>query len=100
HGLNRLVEQLRQLARQRGWVAERFDGWQGRLPALLQKRVGASNSRFAQRLWGQDWGEVFPPDQSGVARATGQGLVLDQELRDEALELFLTYRRRLPRHLR
>jgi hypothetical protein len=43
---------------------------------------------------------VFPPDQSGVARATGQGLVLDQELRDEARELFLTYRRRLPRHLR
>jgi hypothetical protein len=26
--------------------------------------------------------------------------VLDQQLRDEARELFLTYRRRLPRHLR
>jgi hypothetical protein len=100
HGLNRLVEQLRQLARQRGWVAERFDGWQGRLPALLQQRFGASNERFSQRVWGQDWGEVFPPGQSGVAGAAGQGLVLDQQLRDEARELFLTYRRRLPRHLR
>jgi hypothetical protein len=100
HGLNRLVEQIRQLARQRGWVAERFDGWQGRLPALLQQRFGASNNRFAQRVWGQDWGEVFPPDQSGKARAAGQGLVLDQELRDKARELFLAYRRRLPRHLR
>lgn len=100
HGLNRLVEQLRQLARQRGWVAERFDGWQGRLPALLQQRFGASNERFAQRVWGQDWGEVFPPDQSGLAGTAGQGLALDQELRDEARELFLTYRRRLPRHLR
>jgi hypothetical protein len=101
HGLNRLVEQLRQLARQRGWVAERFDGWQGRLPALLQQRFGASNERFAQRVWGQDWGEVFPPGQSGVAGvAAGQGLVLDQQLRDEARELFLAYRRRLPRHLR
>ena len=101
HGLNRLVEQLRQLARQRGWVAERFDGWQGRLPALLQQRFGASNERFAQRVWGQDWGEVFPPGQSGVAGvAAGQGLVLDQQLREEACELFLTYRRRLPRHLR
>ena len=101
HGLNRLVEQLRQLARQRGWVAERFDGWQGRLPALLQQRFGASNERFSQRVWGQDWGEVFPPGQSGVAGvAAGQGLVLDQQLREEACELFLTYRRRLPRHLR
>jgi hypothetical protein len=100
HGLNRLVEQLRQLARQRGWVAERFDGWQGRLPALLQQRFGASNERFAQRVWGQDWGEVFPPGQSGLAGAAGQGLVLDQQLREEACELFLTYRRRLPRHLR
>jgi hypothetical protein len=100
HGLNRLVEQLRQLARQRGWVAERFDGWQGRLPALLQQRFGASNERFAQRVWGQDWGEVFPPGQSGLAGAAGQGLVLDQPLREEACELFLTYRRRLPRHLR
>lgn len=101
HGLNRLVEQLRQLARQRGWVAERFDGWQGRLPALLQQRFGASNERFSQRVWGQDWGEVFPPGQSGVAGvAAGQGLVLDQQLRDEARELFLAYRRRLPRHLR
>ena len=100
HGLNRLVEQLRQLARQRGWVAERFDGWQGRLPALLQQRFGASNERFSQRVWGQDWGEVFPPGQSGLAGAAGQGLVLDQQLREEACELFLTYRRRLPRHLR
>jgi hypothetical protein len=100
HGLNRLVEQLRQLARQRGWVAERFDGWQGRLPALLQQRFGASNERFAQRVWGQDWAEMFPPGQSGLAGAAGQGLVLDQQLRDEARELFLTYRRRLPRHLR
>jgi hypothetical protein len=82
-------------------VAARFDGWQGRLPALLQQRFGASNERFSQRVWGQDWGEVFPPGQSGVAGvAAGQGLVLDQQLRDEARELFLAYRRRLPRHLR
>jgi hypothetical protein len=100
HGLNRLVEQIRQLARQRGWVAERFDGWQGRLPALLQQRLGASNERFAQRVWGQDWAEVFPPGQSGVDHGAGQGLVLDQELRDEARELSLAYRRRLPRQLR
>jgi len=100
HGLNRLVEQIRQLARQRGWVDERFDGWQGRLPALLQHRLAASNSRFAQRVWGQSWGELFPAGLCGPAEAAGKGLVLDEELRDQARELFLAYRRRLPRRLR
>jgi hypothetical protein len=35
-----------------------------------------------------------------VDHGAGQGLVLDQELRDEARELSLAYRRRLPRQLR
>lgn len=100
HGLNRLVEQIRQLARQRGWVAERFDGWQGRLPALLQQRFGASNERFAQRVWGQGWEQVFPAAASGGQGQVGKGLALDRQLRDEALALFQAYRRRLPRHLR
>jgi hypothetical protein len=100
HGLNRLVEQIRQLARQRGWVAERFDGWQGRLPALLQQRLAASNSRFAQRVWGQSWEEVFAAGQPGAAQAAVKGLVLDEDLRDEARELFQAYRQRLPRRLR
>jgi hypothetical protein len=100
HGLNRLAEQIRQLARQRGWVHERFDGWQGRLPALLQQRLAASNSRFAQRVWGQSWQEVFPPGQPGAAKAVAKGLVLDEDLRDEARELFQAYRSRLPRSLR
>jgi hypothetical protein len=100
HGLNRLVEQIRQLARQRGWVAERFDGWEGRLPVLLQQRLAASNSRFAQRVWGQSWQEVFPAAQPGGAEATAKGLVLDENLREEARELFQAYRRRLPRRLR
>jgi hypothetical protein len=100
HGLNRLVEQIRRLAHQRDWVAERFDGWQGRLPALLQQRLAGSNSRFAQRVWGESWQKVFPCAEPGGRELVGKGLVLDQELRDEAHELFLAYRRRLPRHLR
>jgi hypothetical protein len=100
HGLNRLVEQIRLLARQRDWVAERFDGWQGQLPALLRQRLGAGNSRFAQRVWGQSWEEVFPAGWPGAGSAVGKGLVLDQDLRDEARALFLAYRKRLPRSLR
>jgi hypothetical protein len=100
HGLNRLVERLRQLARQRGWVAERFDGWQGRLPALLQQRLAASNSRFAERVWGQGWEAVFPAGQPGAQAAATKGLVLDEDLHDQAHALFLAYRRRLPSSLR
>jgi hypothetical protein len=100
------VEQIRRLAHQRDWVAERFDGWQGRLPALLQQRLAGSNSRFAQRVWGQDWEEVFAPGQPDAAQAVAKGLVLekglvlDEDLRDQARELFQAYRRRLPHNLR
>jgi len=94
--LNRLVDQLRGLARRRGWVAERFSGWHRRTLRHLEERLGASNQRFAQRVWGCSWEEQFLPE----ACAADQGLVLDQELRDEARELFLAYRRRLPRALR
>lgn len=100
HGLNRLVEQIRRLSRQRGWVAERFDGWQGRLPALLQQRLAGSNGRFAQRVWGQSWEQVFTAGPLTGAAEAGRGLALDQELREEARALFLAYRRRLPRALR
>jgi len=100
HGLNRLVERIRLLARRRGWVAERFDGWQGRLPALLQDRLGASNARFAERVWGQPWQGVFAASTSSGGQQAERGLLLDQDLHDEARELFLAYRKRLPSHLR
>ena len=96
HGLNRLVEQIRALARRRGWVEERFSGWQPRALRLLEAGLGPANARFAQRVWGCGWQEVFTPQALPVDR----GLVLDQELRDEARVLFLAYRRRLPRALR
>ena len=97
HGLNRLVEQLRILARQRGWVKERYSGWQGRLLQRFEQHYAASNDRFAQQVWGQNWLACFapppPPSES-------QGLVLDQELRQEARRLFTDYRCRLPQALR
>ena len=96
HGLNRLVEQIRALARRRGWVEERFNGWQPRSLRRLEEGLGPANERFAQRVWGCRWGEVFPAQ----APQPDRGLVLDQELRDEARALFLAYRRRLPRALR
>ncbi|MGB5133564.1 MAG: hypothetical protein WBN89_00140 [Prochlorococcaceae cyanobacterium] len=101
HGLNRLVERIRSRARARGWVDDRFSGWRGRLPALLQEQLGASNERFARRVWDRSWEQVFGP--AGAPPAGGdppRGLLLDQELRDEALALVRAYRRRLPPALR
>ena len=96
HGLNRLVERIRQLARRRGWVDERFNGWHGRLPALLLEQLGASNERFATRVWGTGWNSLFPQGAgSGI-----HGLVVDRELQDEAKRLFCSYRRGLPKLLR
>lgn len=96
HGLNRLTARIRSLSRQRGWVDERFNGWQGRLPVLLQQSLGASNGRFAQRVWAQPWESVFSQSPMLATR----GLVLDQELQEEAKCLFSSYRRRLPEALR
>ena len=96
YGLNRLTSKIRTLSRQRGWVNERFNGWQGRLPALLQQSLGASNVRFAQRVWAVSWDSVFP--QASVVAT--RGLVLDQELQEEAKSLFSGYRCRLPQALR
>ncbi|MEO1002361.1 MAG: hypothetical protein AAFX65_04535 [Cyanobacteria bacterium J06638_7] len=92
HGLNRLVEQVRARARQRGWVGERFSGWNGPLRRQLQACCDAANERFAQRVWGQAWQACF--DGPEPARADA-GLVLEPELRQEADQLFEGYRRRL-----
>jgi hypothetical protein len=101
HGLNRLVERIRSRARARGWVDDRFSGWRGRLPALLQERLGASNDAFALRVWGRSWEQVFGPAGAPSAAAEApRGLLLDEELRDEAQALVRDYRRRLPPALR
>lgn len=98
HGLNRLVERIRQQARQRGWVAERFNGWRGRLPQRLQDQLGASNERFARRVWERGWEQIFPA--MAMASAAAATLPRDAALQEEADALFRAYRRRLPADLR
>ncbi|MCP9928295.1 hypothetical protein [Cyanobium sp. CH-040] len=97
HGLNRLVERIRARTRERGWVNDRFSGWGGRLPALLQQQLGASNDRFARHVWGRSWEQVFGPAAAPADAAEApRGLLLDQELEEEARALVRAYRRRLP----
>lgn len=98
HGLNRLVERLRVQARRRGWVEERFNGWNGALIEELSQALAASNAGFAQRVWGQSWEQIFP---DAFALETGAGdLVLEEPLHQEADALFVAYRRGLPAALR
>ncbi|MFM7085442.1 MAG: hypothetical protein ACKOXO_00365 [Cyanobium sp.] len=98
HGLNRLVERIRRLARRQGWVEDRFSGWQQPLRERLQRQLGASNDRFARRVWEQGWQEVFP---AAPQVGDGQGaLPLDAELQELAASLFRAYRSRLPAALR
>lgn len=94
HGLNRLVEQVRARARQRGWVKERFSGWTVPLLERVRQRFGAGNERFAARVWGESWAACFgDPEPAGSGTA---GLVLEPELHGEADQLFERYRRQLP----
>jgi hypothetical protein len=56
----RIREQLEQLAAAQGWPAEPFQGLNEPLLARIERRYGASNDRFARRVWGCDWRELFP----------------------------------------
>jgi hypothetical protein len=56
-------EQLEQEALRQHWPAEPFQGLNEPLLARIQGRYGASNQRFAQRVWGRSWGELFPRPQ-------------------------------------
>lgn len=52
-------EALERLAERQGWPAQPF---QGLTPALLERiegRYGASNERFAQRVWNCSWHSLF-----------------------------------------
>ncbi len=94
HGLNRLVDRLRALARQQGWVQERFSGWNAPLLQRVRQRYGGGNERFAARVWGQPWAACFDdPELPGPSAA---GLLLEPELRRQADQLYAGYRRRLP----
>jgi hypothetical protein len=98
HGLNRLVERLRARALERGWVQERFSGWEGGLLGRVRQRYAAANERFAARVWGQPWTACFadPATSPSSSAAVPAALVLDGEVEQEAERLFGQYQRRLP----
>jgi hypothetical protein len=59
----RIREALERLAQEQGWQAEPFQGLNDQLLGRLEERYGPSNERFAQRVWGCSWRELFPRPQ-------------------------------------
>jgi hypothetical protein len=60
---DRLRQGLERLALERDWPAEPYQGVDRRLLARLERHYAASNERFAQRVWGRSWRELFPSPQ-------------------------------------
>lgn len=56
----RIRHSLESISLQRGWQAEPFQGLDEELLSRLEARYGSSNDRFAQRVWGCSWRDVFP----------------------------------------
>lgn len=59
----RLRQALERLAVERDWPAEPYQGLDQRLLARLEHHYAASNERFARRVWGCSWRELFPSPQ-------------------------------------
>ncbi|MEB3352687.1 MAG: hypothetical protein VKM34_00405 [Cyanobacteriota bacterium] len=69
----RIREALERLALQQGWQTEPFQGLTDPLLSRLEERYAASNDRFAQRVWGCGWRQLFPrptPQPSPAAPRT------------------------------
>lgn len=56
----RIRRGLELMAEIQGWPAEPFQGLSEPLLDRLEHRYGASNDRFASRVWGYSWRELFP----------------------------------------
>ncbi|TVS04615.1 MAG: hypothetical protein EA413_08665, partial [Cyanobium sp. PLM2.Bin73] len=59
----RLRQALERLAVKREWPAEPYQGVDGESLARLEQHYAASNERFARRVWGCSWRELFPRPQ-------------------------------------
>lgn len=56
----RIRKGLERTALEHHWQAEPFQGINEQLLCRLEERYGASNDRFAQRVWGCAWRDLFP----------------------------------------
>lgn len=72
---------IRDLAIERGWDQEKFDGFDQPLMDRLNAFYGESNERFAQKHWGVPWKTLFP------TRPAAQKVYLGPGSSEERLEM-------------
>jgi hypothetical protein len=88
HGCKaRLRDELEQLAAREGWPAEPFQGVNGYLLGRIERRFGAGNDRFARRVWGCAWRELFPRSEPRPSPAHPRDPQEQQHLEAEAERL-------------
>ncbi|MEB3265443.1 MAG: hypothetical protein VKN13_02390 [Cyanobacteriota bacterium] len=93
HRLNHLAARIGTIARHRGWIQERFDGWTPELRQLVAATYDVANQRFARQVWGGDWTMDGPPVVQ-VGTDVEPALVIDSELEQLADALLARWQRR------
>jgi hypothetical protein len=71
----RIREQLERLAGDQGWPVDPFQGLDAAMLTCIEQRYADSNDRFAQRVWGCNWRDLFPqpaPQRSPLRPRTPQ----------------------------
>jgi hypothetical protein len=58
--LKRKGKVIRDLAIERGWDGEKFDGFDQPLQDRVSAFYASSNEAFAQQHWGVSWNSLFP----------------------------------------
>jgi len=58
--LGQLSRAIREIAGSEGWTADRFFGFDEALLAHVVQHYAVANDRFARKVWGRAWGDVYP----------------------------------------
>ncbi|CAN5420032.1 hypothetical protein BH10PSE7_BH10PSE7_33070 [soil metagenome] len=61
-----MVRLIRQMAKVKGWDAERYNALTPEIFAVIEEHYRASNESFAPRAFGRAWADVFAVELAGV----------------------------------
>lgn len=97
YSLKGIGKVIRDLAIERGWDQEKFNGFDQPLLDQLNSFYAESNERFAQKHWGLPWKIMFPPRPAAQKVYLGPG---SSEERREMRQIMVLALRRLSFPLR
>ena len=70
-------------AEQRNWMETPFQGLNPELNQRIRTHFAAANNRFANRIWGCPWDQIFNPDMASQSRipSTAEQRAIDQTVK-------------------